>query len=141
MNGSGRGVGYDLRGAEEIFGDSWHKGGISAEKELMLAILADAIDCIWKYSRARDGRSARLFRDARQWLFGDDSNETFSFINICDALSLDPSYIRRGIVGGINKRRGSRAEDPDTHECEQPKMHRNFKRSTRSRVRSRPLKA
>lgn len=141
MNEFGRGVGYDLLAAEAIFGDSRHKGGISAEKELMLAILADAIDCIWKYSRAQDGRSMRLFRDARHWLFANDPKETFSFVNVCDALSLAPSYIRRGIVDGMEKRRGTRAEDDDTRKPRLRKMNRNFKSRTRSKVRARPLKA
>jgi hypothetical protein len=141
MNGLGRGLKYDLLAAEQIFGDSRHKGGISAEKELMLAILADAIDCIWKYSGAQDGRSMRLCRDARQWLFANDSQETFSFVNVCEALSLEPSYIQRGIVDGIEKRRSPWAEDIDTRKPRLRKMNRNFKSGTRHKVRSRTLKA
>ena len=141
MNELARGVGYDLLAAEEIYGNSRHKGGISAEKELMLAILADAIDCIWKYSGAQDGRSMRLFRDARLWLFADDPNETFSFLNVCDALSLDPSYIRRGIVDGVEKRAGPQPLEAKTRKPRLRKMNRNFKSGTRHKVRSRTLKA
>ena len=141
MNELARGVGYDLLAAEEIYGNSRHKGGISAEKELMLAILADAIDCIWKYSGAQDGRSMRLFRDARLWLFADDPNETFSFLNVCDALSLDPSYIRRGIVDGVEKRAGPQPQEAKTRKPRLRKMNRNFKSGTRHKVRSRTLKA
>lgn len=141
MNEFGRGVGYDLLAAEAIFGNSRHQGGISAEKELMLAILADAIDCLWKYSCAQDGRSARLFRDAHHWLFANDPKETFSFLNVCDALSLEPSYIRRGIVDGVEKRRGTRAQDVDTLKTRLRKMHRSFKSGVRHKVRPRTLKA
>lgn len=141
MNELGRSLGYDLLTAEELFGSNRHKGGSSAERELMLAILADAIDCIWKYSGAQDGRSMRLFRDARQWLFANDPKETFSFINVCDALSLEPSYIRRGIVDGVEKRRSPRPLEANMHKPRLRKMNRNFKSGTRGKVRVRTLKA
>jgi len=140
MNEFGRGIGYDLLAAEEIFGPSRHKGGTSAEKELMLAILADAIDCMWKYSRAHDGRSARLCRDARLWLFANDGKETFSFLNVCDALSLDPSYIRRGIVDGMENRSNQRPLEVSLQKPRLRRTSRNFKRGTRSKARARPLK-
>lgn len=140
MNELGAGLGYDLLAAEEIFGKSRHKGGISAEKELMLAILADAIDCLWKYAGAQDGRSMRLFRDARLWLLADDPKEMFSFVNVCDALSLDPSYIRRGVIDGIEKRRGPRSVEVNMHNPRLRKMNRNFKSGTRHKVRSRTVK-
>jgi hypothetical protein len=141
MNELGRSLGYDLLAAEELFGSNRHKGGSSAERELMLAILADAIDCIWKYSGARAGKSMRLFRDARQWLFANDSKETFSFINVCDAVSLDPSYIRRGIVEGVEKRGGPRPVRANEKKPRLRRMNRNFKSGTHSKVRGRTLKA
>ena len=64
MNELGRSLKYDPIVADALFGDSRRKGGVSAERELMAAILADAIDCYWKYFNGRDGRSMRLFRDA-----------------------------------------------------------------------------
>ncbi len=141
MNELGPSVRYDPIGAEVLYGDSRRKGGISAERELMAAILADAIDCYWKYFNGRDGRSARLFRDASDWLFADDSQQAFSFLNICDALSLDAAYIRRGIIDGIKTRRQAQQKILAPRQSRLRKPKRNFKSSTRWKVRSGPFKA
>jgi hypothetical protein len=73
---------------------------LEPELELMLAVLADAVECYWKYNASRDGTGTRLFDDAREWLFDDDERDPFSFRNVCAALRFDPSYIRRGISLG-----------------------------------------
>ena len=70
---------------------------LEPELELMLAVLADAVECYWKYHTSRDGIGMRLFDDAREWIFDDDERDPFSFRNVCAALGFDPSYIRRGI--------------------------------------------
>jgi hypothetical protein len=41
---------------------------------------------------------AKLFQDAREWLFDHEDNEPFSFLNVCETLDFDPSYLRRGIL-------------------------------------------
>ncbi|HEX9264812.1 MAG TPA: hypothetical protein VF977_10605 [Candidatus Binatia bacterium] len=68
------------------------------EKELMLAILSDAIECILKYCEEPIPLREKLFRDAHDWLFEQDEKEPFSFLNICEALNFDPSYLRRGVL-------------------------------------------
>ena len=141
MNELGRSVRYDPIGAEALYGDSRRKGGVSAERELMAAILADAIDCYWKHFNGRDGRSVRLFRDASDWLFADDEEHTFSFLNICDALSLEAAYIRRGIIDGVKTRRQAQQEILASRQSGLRKPKRNFKSSTRWKVRSGPFKA
>jgi len=70
---------------------------LEPERELMLAVLADAVECYCKYSGARDGIGMRLFQEAQEWLFDDDERRPFSFVNVCAALQLEPGYIRRGI--------------------------------------------
>ena len=70
---------------------------LEPELELMLAVLADAVECYWRYHRSGDGAGTRLFDDAREWLFDDDERDPFSFRNVCAALHFDPGYIRRGI--------------------------------------------
>ena len=64
----------------------------------MLAILCDAIECIFKYCDEPVPVRAKLFHDAREWLFEDDEKEPFSFLNVCDSLNFDPSYLRRGVL-------------------------------------------
>jgi hypothetical protein len=140
MNELGRSLKYDPVVADALFGDSRHKGGLTAERELMAAILADAIDCYWKYFNGRDGRSMRLFRDASHWIFSDDEAQTFSFLNICDALSLDAAYIRRGIVEGTKTRRQVEPDALTPRQRRLQKLKRNFKSATRWKIRSTPFK-
>ena len=63
MNEFARGIGYDLLAAEELFGTSRHKGGVSAEKELLLAALQKHN---WNQTRAANylkiTRSTLLYR-------------------------------------------------------------------------------
>jgi hypothetical protein len=68
------------------------------EKELMLAILSDAIECILKYCDEPTPLREKLFRDAHEWLFEQDEKAPFSFLNVCEALNFDPSYLRRGVL-------------------------------------------
>ncbi|HEU4345002.1 MAG TPA: hypothetical protein VFU31_25915 [Candidatus Binatia bacterium] len=81
-----------------FFGATPSRGPIAPEKELMLAVLADAVECFYKYSTARDAVGTRLFREAEEWIFAEDEELPFSFKNICDALGLNPDYIRHGML-------------------------------------------
>jgi hypothetical protein len=79
----------------EIFSRSRH---LEPEQELMLAILCDAIECIFKYCDEPVPARAKLFHDAQEWLFDEEEKEPFSFLNVCDSLNFDPSYLRRGVL-------------------------------------------
>jgi hypothetical protein len=68
---------------------------IEPEKKLMLAVLADALACFQKYRAARKGKGKNLFRDANEWIFGEDDDHLFSFENVCEVIGLDPPYVRR----------------------------------------------
>jgi hypothetical protein len=82
----------------EIFSRSRN---LEPEQELMLAILCDAIECIFKYCDEPLPVRAKLFHEAREWLFDDDEKEAFSFLNVCAGLNLDSSYVRRGVLEKI----------------------------------------
>ena len=68
---------------------------IEPEKQLMLAVLADALTCFQKYLAARKRKGKNLFRDADEWIFGEDDDHLFSFENICEVIGLDPQYVRQ----------------------------------------------
>jgi len=70
---------------------------LGPEQELVLAILTDAIDCILKFCDEPVPMRAKLFSDAHNWIFAQDEREPFSFLNVCEILNFDPSYLRRGI--------------------------------------------
>ena len=64
------------------------------EKELMLAVLADAI---WDYQKYFEADNSR-FRLAQDWLFGEEADRLFSFISICALLNLSSTKIRRQLL-------------------------------------------
>ena len=59
----------------------------------MFAILLDAVECFQEYAE-----QDRLFKDAEEWIFEDDHEWPFSFINICEAVDMDPKYLRKGLL-------------------------------------------
>lgn len=74
------------------------KRRLMPEYRLMFAVLEDAISCFQKYLAARDEREKKLFREAEEWILGEDSEWVFSFENTCEVLGFDPRYIRRGLL-------------------------------------------
>jgi hypothetical protein len=68
------------------------------EEALMLAVLADAVDCFQKYVLAVGPREQKLFRDAEAWILEPNGEWIFSFQNICEALELNPDYVRHGLL-------------------------------------------
>ena len=69
------------------------------ERELMLAVLEDAIYCFQSYASAQDSIRTRLFLQAKEWLMEDDDEQwLFSFANICAVFSFSPHYIRAGLL-------------------------------------------
>ena len=71
---------------------------LEPEKQLMLAVLTDAVRCFRMGSACGQGPRRRLFADAEWWLFRAEGNGPFSLQNICDALEIDPRRLRRGML-------------------------------------------
>ena len=113
---------------DQFFDNFKRKRPLEPERELMLAVLADAVECYWKYSGARDGIGTRLFQDAREWLLEDDELRPFSFVNVCSALQLDPGYIRRGVFA--RKQQNAKLDEKSTSPLRMPPpryVRRNLK--------------
>ncbi len=72
--------------------------GRQPERSLMVAVLLDAVECFQKYLLLHDEYSNRLFKEAENWILDNDREWLFSFINICDALTIDPHYLRKGLL-------------------------------------------
>jgi hypothetical protein len=68
------------------------------ELRLMAAVLEDAISCLSIKARPATARQRKQLEDARQWFAEDGSEWIFSFKNICEALGIDPAYLRRGLI-------------------------------------------
>jgi hypothetical protein len=70
---------------------------LQPEKRLMLAVLEDAVGTFQKYVWSRERTGQKLFEDAEDWFGADDHEWPYSFVNICNALELEPEYLRLGL--------------------------------------------
>jgi hypothetical protein len=61
---------------------------------LMLAVLDDALETLVSGARVRP----LLWSDTVAWVLSEDVRWPFSFLNICDALDLDPPQLRRRVT-------------------------------------------
>jgi hypothetical protein len=83
---------------------------LDPERRLRAAVLGDALCCL-----AHEGRSAGRHRReagadrARAWIASDDRTWPYAFRNICDALGLEPDYVRTHLPApGTRIPRGAR---------------------------------
>ena len=77
---------FDIRTAESIV----------RQRALRAAVLIDAIRCLVAAARMRK-RPAR--QPELRWILSRDAKAPFSFNNVCEALGLDPSRLRRSLLG------------------------------------------
>ncbi len=70
---------------------------LQPDKQLMLAVLDNALECLQKHLLARSRKGRRLFRESEEWVLETDSDWIFSFENICQFLDLDPAYLRKRV--------------------------------------------
>src|SRR5712692_5777451 len=74
------------------------KTGMEPEKRLMLAVLEDAVRCFQDNVSAESDAKKELFAEAEEWFLEEPADRVFSFENSCDALGLNPEYVRRGLL-------------------------------------------
>ena len=67
---------------------------LTPEKRLVIAILADALNCFQRYHVARILQGRRASTEAERWLMSGDRDWPFSFENVCDVLSIDAQLVR-----------------------------------------------
>lgn len=69
------------------------------EKRLMLAVLEDAIASFQRnFINTRNKHGQLEDCDVEAWLESDDMSWPFSFASICQALDMEPEYLRRGLL-------------------------------------------
>lgn len=74
-------------------------GGIAEgpERELFAAVLYDAIQVLIHARPHGAGDEARRYREAIWWVESSDSDYLFSYESVCEALGIDPEYLRTGL--------------------------------------------
>lgn len=75
------------------------------EKRLLLAVLEEAVGTFQRHLLATDRRGRMAFVDVETWFASDDPTWLFSFVGICDALGIDPTYVRSGLRRWLDARR------------------------------------
>jgi hypothetical protein len=68
------------------------------EQRLMAAVLEDAVRELVRPSGAGYGARARRRAEVELWFESDDVGWPFSFVNVCEALDLDPGGVRSHVV-------------------------------------------
>jgi hypothetical protein len=65
---------------------------------LMQAVLVDALVCFHRQCAEEQFSRRRQQNEAGQWLFSNEVHWPFAFLRVCDALGLDPTYLRQKIL-------------------------------------------
>jgi len=85
----------------------------TGEQRLMAAILEDAIAVYSKSSAPKGSKARQILRETERWLRSKDRTWTFSFLRVCEMLSLDPIAIRRALRERRD-RQSAQAAGPET---------------------------
>lgn len=96
-NGGGLGLEPETVLPSQFFDRFKIDASLQPEKRLMLAVLEDAVGTFQKYAGATTRRSRRLHAEAEEWFADPDVTWPFAFRNICQALGLEPEWLRRGL--------------------------------------------
>ena len=85
----------------------------TGEQRLMAAILEDAVAVYSKSSAPKGSKARQVLRETERWLRSKDQTWTFSFLRVCEMLSLVPIAIRRALRERRD-RQSAQAAGPET---------------------------
>ena len=69
------------------------------ERRLMVAILEDAVSCLSVNPQRCNLKQRKQYEEAAEWVSAEEETEwIFSFRGICEALGIDPGYLRQGLT-------------------------------------------
>ena len=71
---------------------------LSPEHGLMVAVLEVALADYQRCWKVRDKKRLERFADAQAWILEANSEWIFSFVNCCEALGIEPDYLRQGLL-------------------------------------------
>lgn len=94
---SGAACGKVSAAIEELVGESrgFARG---PERALLAALLFDGVQGFIAYSIASSPAEKARNAEAFRWVMDTTSEETFSFIGVCEALGVSPEYLRFGLA-------------------------------------------
>jgi hypothetical protein len=84
------------------FHEIWHRTRfITSERALALSVVWQAIIDLRKYRFAARRRQQRLYMEAYLWVASEERSWPYSFVNLCEALNLDPELTRDRLLGEV----------------------------------------
>lgn len=93
--------------AESFYDAAKRRTYLEPEKNLMLAVLEDAVLCFQQNVHAKSQKRKVLFREAEEWFMNQQNTSYFSFETICETLTLDAASLRKGLQSWKEKRSGT----------------------------------
>jgi len=69
----------------------------NGEVAIRWAVLLNALNSFRETSRSINGVTLVRHYQDKKWFYGEDRSWPFSFLNICEALGLDPAFVRKGL--------------------------------------------
>lgn len=69
----------------------------TAARQVMLAVLQDAVKTFEQGLHSSRAVDRQRFNEVDRWVASDDTDRLFTFENVCNALGLDPAYMRDGL--------------------------------------------
>jgi len=83
---------------DEAYDKVFGQRRLTPEEELMAAVLDEAVADYQRYQGGGSRRSKKRFAEVERWIFTNDAEWIFSFVNCCEILGLEPSYVRQGLL-------------------------------------------
>lgn len=90
---------------EEIV-DGNHGYARGPERALLSALLFDGIQAYMAYALHERGQERGECKEAYLWVHTAGSDYVFSFESVCEALGIDPDYLRLGLANAVNSAPG-----------------------------------
>jgi len=72
------------------------------ERALLSALLFDGIQSYMSYACAHSSACKERYREAYSWVHSPGTEYVFSFESVCDALGIEPEYLRLGLANACN---------------------------------------
>jgi hypothetical protein len=71
----------------------------TSQRDLAAGVLKQAAQDLRRFHGATSAVERELYLDAYRWLTVDDCSWPFSFLNVCQLLSLTPESVREDLIG------------------------------------------
>lgn len=75
---------------------------IGPERALLSALLFDGIQSFIAFALSTTPKERSAYAEAHQWVMERGREYVFSFDNVCEALGIQPDYLRYGLANASN---------------------------------------